>query len=58
MKTLKSFQWKAKREEMGGKFQGGSILNNFVAYKWASLLWPCKEGDLLPHKSFHTELSF
>lgn len=58
MKTLKSFQWKAKREEMGRKFQGGSILNNFVAYKWASLLLPRKEGDLLPHKSFNTEPPF
>lgn len=55
LKTLKSSQWRAKREEMEKKIQGGSILNNFVEYKWPYLLFPLEEGDFLPYKSFNTE---
>lgn len=54
----KSSQCKAKREEMEKKFQWGSILNNFVEYKWSSLLFPHKEGSWLPRKSFNTEPPF
>lgn len=43
---------------MGKKFQGGRILHNFVDDKWSSLLFPHKEGSLLPHKSYNAQTPF